>query len=642
MTINSTDRFLVNRNNTSHYISAENAMSTIQDSDLFLINRGNQSYKVTAAQIRQDIGDGTSPTLRATAKGSISTGRSCKLNADGSVSQITADDFSETVGAFDLTTQLPNCIDNRYSRAIYIPELGKGAIAYTSNTNETMYVAWITGDGNNAPVFSDEFEMPDEARQVQMVDLCYDPLNKRLFVAYDCGRVSASGSYGIIYAIDVTGGVFGAISDPYGFGSNIYTSDNPYINVDWDPIRQNVSMMYYEPYSYNSQQRWFQESIRYNPATDVVVRDSYGSYNKRSTPQILAQCWDPNRQRIVSTYSMGNNIYVDTFKYDPSVKLDAEVSFQEVGDIWNMEWSDKLSAFVTNGKGGSQRPNILKPVGESFILSTLNDRKPNGYLYFAIVYDEIAEVMIGVGCKSATPNQLLRIYGVVEDGVNLVWDTSTETIIRDDGINYVPTQATYWDSSINKAVFVCRREAPFTGSGLVVYANAFGQISNSDNSSFIGFADGNYSDGQRAKIDTKGGVNDQQSGLTAGQLYGIKRDGDLIPQTDPDYSRDAIAFAGTGYNSTSITVQINTNNLNDQTYSLTSESTNVDDEIITQYTVYATEEAANAAGNGSSITHLIDGVTYYIPNSAVAIHYGDNSDPDSDVDTRTTDEGYVP
>ena len=40
------------------------------------------------------------------------------------------------------------------------------------------------------------------------------------------------------------------------------------------------------------------------------------------------------------------------------------------------------------------------------------------------------------------------------------------------------------------------------------------------------------------------------------------------------------------------------------------------------FPLYETEEASNAAGNGYSHTHTIDGVTYYMPNGGVTIYHG--------------------
>ena len=40
------------------------------------------------------------------------------------------------------------------------------------------------------------------------------------------------------------------------------------------------------------------------------------------------------------------------------------------------------------------------------------------------------------------------------------------------------------------------------------------------------------------------------------------------------------------------------------------------------YPLYTTEDAANAAGSGTSHTHTLNGVTYYMPDGGTTIYYG--------------------
>ena len=56
-TINNNDLFLVERNDTSHSVTAENLMSTIQDTDLMLIERADTSYKVTGKDVKDQLGE---------------------------------------------------------------------------------------------------------------------------------------------------------------------------------------------------------------------------------------------------------------------------------------------------------------------------------------------------------------------------------------------------------------------------------------------------------------------------------------------------------------------------------------------------------------------------------------------------------
>jgi hypothetical protein len=55
MSIQDTDKFLVNRSGSSYQVESQSLMS-IQDTDLMLVNRGGQSYKVTGAEVKEELG----------------------------------------------------------------------------------------------------------------------------------------------------------------------------------------------------------------------------------------------------------------------------------------------------------------------------------------------------------------------------------------------------------------------------------------------------------------------------------------------------------------------------------------------------------------------------------------------------------
>ena len=61
--INSGDKFLVNRSNTSYQLEAENAMAEIQDNDLMLVNRGGTSYKISGADIKSSLDPQRAPSI---------------------------------------------------------------------------------------------------------------------------------------------------------------------------------------------------------------------------------------------------------------------------------------------------------------------------------------------------------------------------------------------------------------------------------------------------------------------------------------------------------------------------------------------------------------------------------------------------
>ena len=61
--VNDTDTFLVNRNNTSYQVEAQNLMADLQDNDLMLVNRSGTSYKVTGADMKESLNPTDPPVL---------------------------------------------------------------------------------------------------------------------------------------------------------------------------------------------------------------------------------------------------------------------------------------------------------------------------------------------------------------------------------------------------------------------------------------------------------------------------------------------------------------------------------------------------------------------------------------------------
>ena len=63
MTVNDTDKFLVNRSGSSYHLEAQNLMAELQDDDLMLVNRSGKSYKVTGAEIKDSLNSESPPAI---------------------------------------------------------------------------------------------------------------------------------------------------------------------------------------------------------------------------------------------------------------------------------------------------------------------------------------------------------------------------------------------------------------------------------------------------------------------------------------------------------------------------------------------------------------------------------------------------
>ena len=63
MTLNDTDKFLVNRSGSSYHLEAQNLMAELLDDDLMLVNRAGKSYKATGAEIRDSLKSDVPPII---------------------------------------------------------------------------------------------------------------------------------------------------------------------------------------------------------------------------------------------------------------------------------------------------------------------------------------------------------------------------------------------------------------------------------------------------------------------------------------------------------------------------------------------------------------------------------------------------
>ena len=65
MSIQDTDKFLVNRDGSSYHLEAQNLMAELQDDDLMLVNRAGKSYKTTGAEIKASLKPPAPPFIRS-------------------------------------------------------------------------------------------------------------------------------------------------------------------------------------------------------------------------------------------------------------------------------------------------------------------------------------------------------------------------------------------------------------------------------------------------------------------------------------------------------------------------------------------------------------------------------------------------
>ena len=162
--------------------------------------------------------------------------------------------------------------------------------------------------------------------------------------------------------------------------------------------------------------------------------------------------------------------------------------------------------------------------------------------YIKIGYNSSANKLLAVFQDGTNGDRLTLAVGQVS-GTTASFETA---IVPNDSYTVYGADVAF-DSNLNK-FFV-----PFVNGGdsnhgyALVFQN---DSSNLTSENFIGITPSGYPDGAGAEIQTKGAVNEEQSGLTAGQSYFVQTDGTLGTTAG-----DPSVFAGTAVSATKIIVK---------------------------------------------------------------------------------------
>lgn len=106
-----------------------------------------------------------------------------------------------------------------------------------------------------------------------------------------------------------------------------------------------------------------------------------------------------------------------------------------------------------------------------------------------------------------------------------------------------------FDSTNNK-ILIAYNDVNDSNNGKAFVVTVGGTVENLTSENFIGITSSAYPTGAGAEIQTKGAINEEQSGLTAGQSYYVQTNGTLgLTAADPS------VFAGTAVSATKIIVK---------------------------------------------------------------------------------------
>ena len=226
-------------------------------------------------------------------------------------------------------------------------------------------------------------------------------------------------------------------------------------------------------------------------------------------------------------FESGQGVHLD-MTYDASAGA-VLITFTDADD----SYKSKLVAGTVSGTSISFGTAVVYASGTNYA-------RGNGLAYNAMVSETNSVFFQDYGSPGQPGKYLQATVSGTTVTVNSAqtFDTGSPTAV---GVAY---------DSTNKVTVTQYRDGNGSGYGTAVVFRSAYVATNLTSSNFLGFSDAAYSDGDTAKIQIAGAVDDAQSGLTTGSLHYVQNDGTLSTTAG-----DPSVEAGTALSATKIKVK---------------------------------------------------------------------------------------
>ncbi len=461
------------------------------------------------------------------ASGTLSTGDTVVINADGTVSAVSETNISQAVGtgvSFDSTLPGENCV-------VYDSNAQKVVITYrdTLDSNRGHAVVGTVTPSDNSISFGTPVQFT--TRNIEFSSATYDSANNKVVVAY-------ADSQGSRYGYAIVGDVSGT---SISFGSE--TVFNSYevqeVAIGYDANAEKVVIVYED---------WGNSNV----GTAIV-----GTVSGTSISFGTEVTFDSNRSREMSvTYDSNAQKIVIAYKHDSdnsgeaivgtvsgtSISFGSSTGFDSnnVNSIFATYDSSSQKVViayrdVTNNSYGEAIVGTVSGTSISFGTSAVFNSGISTFI--SATYDaNVGKVVIAYRDNSNS------LYGTVVSGTVSGTSISFDTEIVFDAISTNHTGAAYDANS--KKVVIASADTSGSGDGVGTVYQASGSSQNLTAENYIGTAKSGAADGDGVVVNTQGTVSDIPE--TYYDIANASYDSVNFSVTSQDNSPQAFAFSADG------------------------------------------------------------------------------------------------
>lgn len=470
-------------------------------------------------------------THRAKASGTLPNGKAVVVNADGTVSVVTATSASLGSAAVFETEE------TAWNTAVFDSSNNKVVVVYRTYNggggNELM--EYVVGTVSGSSI---SFSSPATAYDgdPSHVDSVFDSANNRIVVSFGNDSDSSKG-YAIVGSLSGT-------TVTWGSATKFEDGDANFGKICFDSTANKVVIAYRD-----------QTNSQYGTAVVGTISGtsiSFGSpvvFESASTAY-YGIAYDSNANKTVISYKdAGNSNYgtaiVGTISgtgisFGSAVVFEAaQTNFSDA--VFDPNSNKIVIAYQDAGDGDAGKAIIGTVSGTSISFGTPVEFSANTRDY-STVFDSSSNKVIIAYKNLGNSNYGTVISGSVS-GTSIAFDS--EVVFEAATTNYI---GMCFNSTANKSVMVYTDQGNGGDGTAITFASSSLNLTSEN---YIGMSQGgSVASGSSATVDIIGSVSANQSGLTAGQSYFVQTDG-TIGTTAADPS----VFAGTAISATSLVVK---------------------------------------------------------------------------------------
>ena len=459
--------------------------------------------------------------ITATASGAISAaGKPLIVNTDGTV-KISGESVTISAGIGAEVT---------FESAAARPEGG----AFDSNSNKVVITYVDSGNSSYGTAIVGTIDDSDNSISfgtavvfnsagTDQIDSTFDSSNNKVVIAY---RNYGSGGHGQAIVGTVSG-----TSISFGSATSFFSNSNgtSYISISFDTNVNKVLIAY-------------SDNIKdgYGIAGTVSGTDiSFGSAHRFETDQVyyLKSAFDSSSNTHVAVFvNYSNSQYGEgcvlqvasdgtVSSQTPVVYESSEVQKSDIAfDTTNNKF---LVAFRQSASSGRGTGIVATVSGTTLSFGTKNDWNSSQTQTPAMVFNDASGTFVILYDEGSGTD--IKYIEATISGTSVTFG-SAAVADTDGSTDY---NAAIFDSNLKRTVLIYQDSGESNYGKARVLASA-GTYFTSDltTENFVGFSEHSVADGAKVLVNTQGALDENQTGLTAGQTYFVQRDGTIALTAD--------------------------------------------------------------------------------------------------------------